>query len=168
MKVIQVVGYKNSGKTSLVVELVRLWSSQGKKVGTVKRDAHDADPEPEGADTRRHREAGAHLTALTSVSRTLWVRGEPSSLDGLLDGMRAEGADIAIVEGFKTEPHPKIVLLRGEQDADLLALSGILCVGVRGDGPMSDGALEKYGKPAFRTEGFRFGPLLAFVEGRMT
>ncbi|WP_164472617.1 molybdopterin-guanine dinucleotide biosynthesis protein B [Cohnella candidum] len=163
MIVLQVVGYKNAGKTTLASELVRLFASAGLIVGTLKRDAHDADPEPEGADTRRHREAGARFTALSSDSRTMWVREKPASLDELLAGMEAEGVDAVIVEGFKNADHPKLVLLRGDDDAELLRLPNIAGVALRTSAPLAEQAARQSGFPVFRTDERRFEPLLEHV-----
>ena len=65
MVIIQVVGYKNSGKTTLVSELVRTLTSEGYRVGTLKHDAHDFEPDIPGKDTWQHRKAGAQVTAIT-------------------------------------------------------------------------------------------------------
>ncbi|MBW5445019.1 molybdopterin-guanine dinucleotide biosynthesis protein B [Cohnella sp. CFH 77786] len=166
MIVLQVAGYKNAGKTTLACELVRLFTACGRSVATVKRDAHDADPEPEGADTRRHREAGACMTALASDSRTSWVRERPASLEELLAAMEEEGADAVIVEGFKGAPCPKLVLLRSDEDAELLRLDGIIGVVLRGPSPVAEQAALAGGWPVFRTEGRQFGPLLQYVRER--
>lgn len=166
MKVLQVVGYKNAGKTTLVCELVGMLSAAGVRVGTLKHDAHDADPEPEGADTRGHREAGAFMTGLTSSARTSWVREEPTALADMLDYLQAAGAQAAIVEGFKTAPHPKLVLLRGREDTDLLRLPGILAVAINSpktvDNPLHAPVVPAK-IPHFYTNDFHFRPLLDFV-----
>lgn len=161
--VLQVVGYKNAGKTTLVCEIVRLLSAAGVSVGTLKRDAHGADPEPEGADTRRHREAGAHIAALANDRRTMWTRERPSSLDELLAGLAESGAEAVIVEGFKDAPYPKLVLLRGDEDADLLGLAGVIGAAVRGPAPAAERKASTAGIPCFRTDGKAFGQLLEFI-----
>jgi molybdopterin-guanine dinucleotide biosynthesis protein B len=163
MKILQVVGYKNAGKTTLVCEIVSMLAAAGLRVGTLKRDAHDADPEPESADTRRHREAGARVAALSSDARTMWVRQRPSSLEELLAGMEQEAVDAVIVEGFKMAPYPKLVLLRDETDGELLSLAGIAGVVLRGSCPAAEVAARAAGLPVFRTDGRRFAPVLEHV-----
>ena len=59
MHVIGIVGWKNSGKTTLVVELVRLLTERGLKIGTIKHAHHSFDIDQPGKDSYRHREAGA-------------------------------------------------------------------------------------------------------------
>lgn len=168
MKVLQVVGYKNAGKTTLVCEIIRLLAAEGLRVGMLKRDAHDADPEPQGADTRLARKAGAQITGMTSRSRTMWVRKQPAQLDEMLNEMQHSGADFVLVEGFKQAPYPKVVLLRSEQDLDLLALPGIIAVGVREDSPGNDSAAankaQAAGFPVFRTDRLSLEALLAHIQ----
>lgn len=117
--VIQVVGYKNTGKTTLVEKLVRALTEAGYQVGTVKRDAHQFDVDHEGTDTWRHRQAGARMTAITSADRTAIMEEKHTPLDELLQ--RMGGMDIVIVEGFKQERYPKIVLVRSEEDLGLVS-----------------------------------------------
>lgn len=167
MKILQVVGYKNAGKTTLVCEIVRMLASEGIRAGALKRDAHGADPEPEEADTRKFREAGARAAALASDARTLWVRERSATLDDLLDALQAEAVDAAIVEGFKTAPYPKLVLLRSDEDADLLDLPGITGVVLRGPCPQAELSARHAGHPLFRTEGRRFDAVLLHVRKQL-
>ena len=159
MKVLQVVGYKNAGKTTLVCEIVRMLSAEGARVATLKRDAHRADPEPAGVDTRLHREAGAFLSCMVSDARTMWVREQPAELDALLSAAAQAGADIAVVEGFKTAPYPKIAILRDADDADLLRQPGIIALVSH---TLEVAAIDaKY--PAFIVSESRYERLLAFL-----
>jgi len=169
MKVLQVVGYKNAGKTTLVCEIVGMLAAEGLRVGTLKHDAHDIDPEPEDADTRRHREAGAFMTGLASAARTAWVCEQPSTLDDMLDRMSRTGADGVIVEGFKAASYPKLVLLRGPDDLDLLALPGVIAVALRGSLPDGNESVDLNmtalrSCPLFDTNDRQFGSLLQFVQ----
>jgi len=118
--VIQIVGYKNAGKTTLLEQLIRNLSEAGYKVGTVKHDAHQFEVDHEGTDTWRHRRAGAAITAIASATRTAIMAETGSSLDEILQHM--QGVDIVLVEGFKQERYPKIVMVRAEEDAELVRL----------------------------------------------
>jgi molybdopterin-guanine dinucleotide biosynthesis protein B len=131
MRIIQVVGYKNAGKTALACELVRELTSQGLRVGTLKHDAHDFEPDIPGKDTWQHRQAGAHVTAITSPSRTAWVQEQPSSLKQLVAEMANHALDYLIIEGFKSAAYPKIVLIRGEKDEELLSLQNVIAAVIR-------------------------------------
>ena len=53
MKILAVVGTKNTGKTTLVTMLVQELVKRGHQVGTIKHTHHDFDLE--GKDTWKHR-----------------------------------------------------------------------------------------------------------------
>lgn len=122
--VVQIVGYKNSGKTTLVAKLVRRLKQAGCVVGTVKHDAHEFDMDRPGTDTWRHQEAGADITAISSASRSAILSRGPEPLTSLLAHMRH--TDVVLVEGFKQEHFPKIILLRNTEDRPLLELANPL------------------------------------------
>ncbi|MDQ6423378.1 molybdopterin-guanine dinucleotide biosynthesis protein B [Paenibacillus sp. LHD-117] len=125
--VIQVVGYKNTGKTTLVCRLTELLKLASYKVGTIKRDAHDFRMDTPGTDTWKHQAAGADITAISSDSRSAILMNESATLGQLLSNMNS--VDIVLVEGFKHESHPKLVLVRNEEDAELLgSLSHVAAV----------------------------------------
>ncbi|TIM35773.1 MAG: molybdopterin-guanine dinucleotide biosynthesis protein B, partial [Mesorhizobium sp.] len=96
----------------LVAELVR----RGWKVSTVKHAHHDFDIDKPGADSFRHRQAGATEVAIVSDRR--WalmheLRGEDEpTLDTILS--RLGTFDIVLVEGYKREAHSKIETRRLE------------------------------------------------------
>jgi molybdopterin-guanine dinucleotide biosynthesis protein B len=132
MRILQVVGYKNAGKTTLIGELVRQLAARGLRVGTLKHDAHNFEPDIPGTDTWQHRQAGAVVTAITSPSRTAWVQERATPLEELVSDMaNNHSLDVLVIEGFKAAPYPKVVLIRSEQDGELLTLPGILAVALR-------------------------------------
>lgn len=116
--IMQVVGYKNSGKTTLVERLVEALTEAGCRVGTVKRDAHEFEVDHAGTDSWRHRRAGAAMTAITSAARTAVMEERHTPLSELLQRMAQ--MDVVLVEGFKHEPYPKIVIARRAEDEELV------------------------------------------------
>ena len=117
--VLQLIGYKNTGKTTLLCALVERFKADGLTVGTVKRDGHDFELDRPGTDTYRHRSAGADRTAITSASQTAWLIGASTPLPELIAGM--QGLNVVLVEGFKTaQGFPKLVLLREKAHLALL------------------------------------------------
>jgi molybdopterin-guanine dinucleotide biosynthesis protein B len=166
MKIIQFVGYKNSGKTTLVCEIVRELTSQNKRVGTLKSDAHDLDPDTPGKDTWQHRQAGAHITAMTSPSRTAWVQEQPTPLDELVSSMENHFLDALIIEGFKSAAYPKIVIFRTEQDVDLLSLPNILAAVIREPNEVIQSQAEARSIPVFiQPDLHSFSPLIRYLVG---
>jgi len=104
MKVISVVGFKKTGKTTLVEALVRSLKRYG-RVGTIKHmPGHDL----EGGDTGRHLDAGSDLTI--GISNGQMRMTGPGNLDLALYEMNRRGMDFVIVEGFKGSSLPKIAL----------------------------------------------------------
>ncbi len=109
-RVFGITGWKNSGKTTLTVRLVSELSARGYKVSTIKHAHHAFDIDRPGADSYRHREAGAGEVAIVSGAR--WalmheIRDETEPpIDEILQ--RLEPCDIVLVEGYKRENHPKI------------------------------------------------------------
>jgi molybdopterin-guanine dinucleotide biosynthesis protein MobB len=68
MKRLHVIGGKNHGKTTLVVELVKEFSRRGISVGTIKHTHHQHELDVPGKDSYRHRMAGAAAVGILSPS----------------------------------------------------------------------------------------------------
>ena len=115
-KIFGIAGWKNSGKTGLAVRLVTELTHRGFRVSTIKHAHHDFDIDKVGADSYRHRQAGAHEVALVSGTRYAIMhelRGAPEpSLEEILS--RLAPCDIVLIEGYKREPVPKIEARRLE------------------------------------------------------
>ncbi|HEU0222290.1 MAG TPA: molybdopterin-guanine dinucleotide biosynthesis protein B [Paracoccaceae bacterium] len=123
MRLYGVVGWQNSGKTTLVEKLVAELVARGFSVSTVKHAHHAFDLDRPGKDSFRHREAGAREVLLTSRHR--WalmheLRGdEEPPLVALLE--RLAPVDLVLVEGYKRDAHPKIEAHRAATGAPILA-----------------------------------------------
>lgn len=138
MHVIGIVGWKNSGKTTLVVELVRLLTSRGLKVATVKHAHHDFDIDHPGKDSHRHREAGATDVIVASGARWAQVHelrgGAEPELAELLPRI-TPGTDIVLVEGFKRDAHDKIEVVPPDFTGRLLTLDDPHVIALASDAP---------------------------------
>jgi molybdopterin-guanine dinucleotide biosynthesis protein B len=113
-KVLGLVGFSGSGKTTLLVKLIPLLVGRGIRVATLKHAHHNFDVDQPGKDSYEHRKAGAHEVIICSSKR--WVQmheltaeDEPS-LAQLL--RRLSVCDLVLIEGFKTERHPKMEIFR--------------------------------------------------------
>ena len=122
MRVIGLAGWSGAGKTTLLVRLIPELLRRGLSVSTVKHAHHGFDIDQPGKDSHRHREAGASEVLVSSGRRTAWVRelrGAPEpTLTELL--ARLSPVDLALIEGFKAERHPKIELHRAANGKPLL------------------------------------------------
>lgn len=109
-------GWKNSGKTGLTVRLVEELTARGYRISTVKHAHHEFDIDKPGADSFRHRQAGAGEVAIVSGARfaimhELRDEAEPGLAEIL---SRMAPCDLVLVEGYKREAIPKIELRRLE------------------------------------------------------
>ncbi len=121
-----VTGWKNSGKTQLVTRLVGEFTARGFRVSTVKHAHHNFDIDKPGADSYRHREAGASEVALVSGRRWALMHElrdeEEPPLEAIL--ARLAPCDLILIEGYKRESHPKVEARRSETaDRGPLAVS---------------------------------------------
>jgi molybdopterin-guanine dinucleotide biosynthesis adapter protein len=111
-----VVGWKNSGKTTLTSRLIAELTRRGLKVAAVKHAHHGFDVDQPGRDSYKFREAGAREVAVISDRRVAIMqelRDEPEpALEDVLK--RLEGSDLILIEGFKKHDHPKIEARRTE------------------------------------------------------
>lgn len=107
MRIISVVGYKKTGKTTLVEKLVQALKKYG-SVGTIKHlHAHEIN-KPD-TDTWKHAKAGADVVVAVTA-RELVKFTRRNALESALDELANEGMDFAVVEGFKDSRLPKIAL----------------------------------------------------------
>lgn len=115
MKVYGVIGWKNSGKTSLMERLVAEITGRNFSVSTIKHVHHDVDLDQPGKDTFRHRQAGAREVVLASANRFALMaehRGPEPELPAIL--ARLAPVDLVLVEGYKRDAHPKVEVWRAE------------------------------------------------------
>lgn len=140
MKVMGIVGWSGSGKTSLLVEILPLLRNSGLMVSTMKHAHHRFDVDKPGKDSFRHREAGASEVLVVTSSR--WVlmhesREEPEpSIESLIERMTP--VDLLLIEGFKTHHHPKLEIHRDSEGKPLLCHEDPEIVAVASDTPLPD------------------------------
>ena len=116
-----VSGFKNSGKTTLMEQLVERLSEAGVKVACIKHDGHDFVPDVPGTDSDRFRRAGAYGTAVFSARRFMAVKEISGVTEQQLAALFPE-AELILLEGFKNSPYPKYVCSYPEEipDAELV------------------------------------------------
>lgn len=138
MKVIGIAGFSGSGKTTLIEKVVPVLVREGLRVSLIKHAHHEFDVDQPGKDSYRHRHAGCAEVLVSSSKR--WVvmhelRGaeEPSLQDQL---KRLSPCDLVLVEGYKSEPIPKIEVHRRASTSPLLYPDDPQVVAVATDEPL--------------------------------
>jgi molybdopterin-guanine dinucleotide biosynthesis protein B len=113
-RVLGIAGWSGSGKTTLITKLIPFLAARGVRVATIKHAHHAFDVDQPGKDSYEHRKAGACEVIVSSARR--WVQmhevghGTEATLAELL--RRLSPCDLVLVEGFKTERHPKLEVFR--------------------------------------------------------
>ena len=125
MKQVHIVGRKNHGKTTLVVDLVREFARRGLKVGTVKHSSHEHEWDTPGKDSHRHGVAGASPTAVVGpkTAAIFLGAGNCEDLDATL-GFLYVHCDLVLIEGDINGPGPKVEVWREARGTEPLAFAG--------------------------------------------
>ncbi len=128
--VLLVTGAHESGKTTVAVQLIEALAKEGLRVGSLKHTDHEYETDVPGKDSQRHHAAGAEPAVLVAGRRSAVHRGperslasDPSTgapeanarpaLSVFLEGEYGLGeCDVVLVEGFRSEPYPKIEVCR--------------------------------------------------------
>ena len=114
--VLGIAAFSGTGKTTLLTQLLPLLGARGLRVGMIKHAHHSFEIDTPGKDSYELRKAGAAQMLIASARRwALMVDhgnlGEPR-LPQALARLDQDSLDLILVEGFKTEPIPKIELHR--------------------------------------------------------
>ena len=114
MKIIQVVGRSNSGKTTFIKLLI----PKLKKLGRVAVIKHLGDHKfvlEKGKDTTGFFDAGADITVGIDADKSV-VAIRNNSLESNLQLLFDQGINFTVIEGFKQKAFPRIVI--GDLETD--------------------------------------------------
>jgi molybdopterin-guanine dinucleotide biosynthesis protein B len=145
--VVAIVGWKNSGKTTLTVRLVAELVSRGHEVATVKHAHHEFQVDDGETDSARHRRAGARQVAVVSFARIALIKEladtpEPSLAEVL---QMLDPCDIVVAEGYKRAPVLKIEARRGQSiDREPLAPNDPHVIAVAADHEAETGGIALF------------------------
>lgn len=123
-----IVGKKNAGKTTLVVQLAAALRRRGVRVMTIKHGSHTFNLDPATTDTYRHfHEGEAERVAMISPDRFALVMRWSEELSPEEVATRFMGdADLVLCEGFKQSALPKIEIARRAAHASALVEDGAI------------------------------------------
>lgn len=137
-----ICGAKNTGKTTLITQLIAAFTARGMKVATIKHDGHDFSADVPNTDTYRHMAAGAYGTAVFSDNKFMVVKMQPKTPVGEMAALFPE-ADIILVEGCKSGVYPKMQMLHSGEKEQLI------CNQMNFVGYIADGVAEIEGCPCY-------------------
>lgn len=122
MRVFGFAGWSGSGKTTLIERLIPELTRRGLVVSLVKHAHHEFDVDQPGKDSYRHRHAGCTEVLVSSSRRFALVhelRGAPElTLTQAVGHLAA--CDLALIEGYKAAPIPKLEVWRVDLGKALL------------------------------------------------
>lgn len=127
-KALSIVGLSGSGKTELICRLLDWLVRRGLKVAVLKHTHHD-DLGDQGKDTWRFRQAGARAVALAApgLLQVSHAFPEEPPLPMILASLNPE-VDLILVEGYKSGPLPKIVVLHPRSEKRLPDLTQVIAL----------------------------------------
>jgi molybdopterin-guanine dinucleotide biosynthesis adapter protein len=134
------VGWSGSGKTTLLVKLIPLLIGRGYRIATLKHAHHAFDVDQPGKDSYEHRKAGASEVIVSSARR--WVQmheigdGAEATFADLL--RRLSPCDLVLVEGYKSERHPKMEIYRQAVGKPPLYRGDDRIIAIASDSPLPD------------------------------
>src|SRR5215469_16069907 len=139
-RVLGIVGWSGSGKTTLITRLIPFLTSRGVQVATLKHAHHAFDVDQPGKDSYEHRKAGACEVIISSSRRWVQMHELGESREATLAELlrRVSPCELVLVEGFKTERHPKLEVYRKRLGKSALYPGDDRIVGVASDEHLPD------------------------------
>ena len=138
MNVIGIAGWSGAGKTTLLTRVIPCLVARGLRVSTIKHAHHAFDVDQPGKDSHTHRTAGATEVLVSSATRFALMhelRGKREwTLDALLE--KLSPVDLVLIEGFKTQAHPKLEVFRAAVGKPPLHPEDENIVAIASDGPV--------------------------------
>jgi len=121
VRAVAFVAKSNTGKTTLLEQVIRELKNRGYRVGAVKHDACRFDIDHPGKDSHRLTAAGADTMLITSPDKLALIKrhGAAPSLEEIIAAYFND-VDIVLTEGFRMSTLPKIEVHRKERSPTLL------------------------------------------------
>ncbi len=118
--VLAIVGFSNSGKTTLMEKLIAALAAEGLDVCSIKHSHHQPEMDTPGKDSWRHKHAGAKGSLLVGPEQLLMVADiqKPLTPQEMADAYFPH-ADLVLVEGYASMPCAKIEVVREARSADM-------------------------------------------------
>lgn len=132
--ILQIVGYKKSGKTTLMRHIVSFLKSHGYTVATIKHHGHgkeDIQLQDSDVDHMKHFEAGADQSIVQGFQYQQTVtRVDNQNLTQIIEKSVTIDTNIVLVEGFKNADFEKVVVYRNEEELQVLQQLSNVCYSI--------------------------------------
>ncbi|MDU5475001.1 MULTISPECIES: molybdopterin-guanine dinucleotide biosynthesis protein MobB [Pantoea] len=123
LPLLAIAAWSGTGKTTLLQQVIPQLKARGIRPGLIKHTHHQMEIDTPGKDSYLLRKAGTDQVIVASSQRWALMCETPDArldLRYLVSRMDARLLDMVLVEGFKDEPVPKIILWRaGVKGEDL-------------------------------------------------
>jgi molybdopterin-guanine dinucleotide biosynthesis protein B len=127
--IISFVGHSNSGKTTLIEQIVSNLARQGYKVGVLKHTHGAIKADKKGTDTDRFRLAGASISSICDDKLLVSFEKASGLSSRAVVQALSKDLDLLIVEGYKKERFPKVLFSDELSGVDLKGI--IATVGMK-------------------------------------
>lgn len=126
-KLFCISGVKNSGKTTLICDLLPLFKADGYRVSVIKHDGHEFTVDYPGTDTAKFIAAGAEQSLIYDSKHYAIMGNEQVALEELLNF--CSNSDFIIVEGAKHSSLPKVEVVRQAISGEIVCCQeGLLAI----------------------------------------
>ena len=128
--IVSVVGFSQSGKTTLIQEMIPLLRAKGYQVGVIKHTDKKIAEAPAGKDTFQFSQAGAQAVGLWGADGFTMTKSPGKAAAPALEQAAfylCPEVDILLTEGFKEAATPKILVLTpGQEDRLVTEVRGVI------------------------------------------
>jgi len=120
MKTFSFTGWPNSGKTTLIIQLIKKFKQKNKKVIAIKHAPHKYHLEPDAKDSTKFLDAGCDEVYLVSKSEILNMKkiNQKNQIFDIIDSKLGE-VDILLLEGLYRNDIPVIEVFNSRENDQL-------------------------------------------------
>src|SRR5689334_22628150 len=138
-RVLGIAGWSGSGKTTLITRLIPFLAARGLRIATLKHAHHAFDVDQPGKDSNEHRKAGASEVIVSSARRWVQMHEIGGGVEATLADhlRRLSPCDLVLIEGYKSEAHPKLEFFREATGKPSLHPTDEAIVAVASDQPLA-------------------------------
>lgn len=138
--ILGICGHKKSGKTQLIIELLKHFNERGLHIAIIKHEHEHFHIDQPKHDSFHLREAGAQQVLLTSSQRwaLMFERdyAQQPSIEAHIADLHTENLDLVMVEGNSGNTFPKLEVHRPKMCKPLLFPNDSLITAVATDSPL--------------------------------